>query len=186
MDITGTAFEAAQELAGALKQIDEREVRALVKLVLEARRIFFTGAGRSLLALRGVAMRFMHVGFETYVVGDTTTPAFGSEDLLIAGSGSGETGGIINVMTKAKKIGGKTALFSIRRQSTLASLCDLLVHIPAYTDKVDTDRGKKTILPGGTMFEEAMLLLGDTMILELARIKDVATDRAFDRHANLE
>jgi 6-phospho-3-hexuloisomerase len=186
MNITDTAFKAAEELAESLKSIKEQDVQKLVEMALNAKRVFFAGSGRSLLALRCVAMRFMHVGFDVYVVGDTTTPAFGPEDLLIAGSGSGETGGIINVVTKAKKIGGKTALFSIRRESSLASLCDLLVQIPAYTDKVETDRGKKTILPGGTLFEEAMLLLGDTMILQLGEVKGVATNKYFDRHANLE
>ena len=71
----------------------------------------------------------MHVNFEVYIVGDTTTPAFTDKDLLIVGSGSGETAGMINVASKAKKLGGKVALLTIREQSTLASLADLTVRL---------------------------------------------------------
>lgn len=186
MNITQTATKAAAELSDTLSNIDEASVQQLIQLAEDAKKVYFAGAGRSLLALRCVAMRFMHVGFETYVVGDTTTPAFEPEDLLIIGSGSGETSGLISIANKAKKIGGKVALISIRESSTLASLCDIMVRIPAYTDKVEDASMKKPILPGGTMFEQAMLLLGDTMILQLGEKNGVSTDKYFNRHANLE
>ena len=44
----------------------------------------------------------------------------------------------------------------------------------------------KPILPGGTMFEQSMLVLGDTMILELGKRQGVSTETYFVRHANLE
>ncbi|MDR2053576.1 MAG: SIS domain-containing protein [Treponema sp.] len=185
MSIVETAVQAAKELADCLGQIREADVQRLTDDVLSAKRVYFAGAGRSLIALRGVAMRFMHVGIETYVAGDTTTPAFEAGDLLIAGSGSGETAGIINMVTKAKAIGGKTALFTIRPNSTMASLCNPVIIIPAYTDKVEIS-AKRPVLPGGSQFEQALLLLGDTMILRLAQARGVATDRPFARHANLE
>lgn len=186
MEITKTAAKAAMELSATLEKIDEAQVQALVDAVMSAQKIYFAGAGRSLLALRCVAMRFMHVNFEVYIVGDTTTPAFTDKDLLIVGSGSGETAGMINVASKAKKLGGKVALFTIREQSTLASLADLTVRIPAYTDKVEDPTMVKPILPGGTMFEQSMLVLGDTMILELGKRQGVSTETYFVRHANLE
>ena len=36
------------------------------------------------------------------------------------------------------------------------------------------------------MFEEAVLLLSDYLIVELAIEQKVPTDRAFEKHANLE
>ena len=136
--------------------------------------------------MRAFSMRLMHLGFESYVVGDTTTPAFEKEDLLILGSGSGETGGLINVANKAKKIGGTVAVLTIRRESTLGRLADLLVEIPAYTDKVEDPGSRRPILPGGSMFEQSMLVLGDALVLPLGERAGVPTDRAFSRHANLE
>ncbi|MDR2110894.1 MAG: 6-phospho-3-hexuloisomerase [Spirochaetaceae bacterium] len=186
INITQTAAAAANEIADIMRRIDETGVRRLIQMTLAAKKVYFAGAGRSLLALRCVAMRFMHVGLEAYVVGDTTTPAFEPDDLLIAGSGSGETTGLITIVTKAKKINGKAALISTRSQSTLSSLCDLVILIPAYTGTADSGPVKQPILPGGTMFEESMLLLGDTMILQLGKEKGVAMDTYFSRHANLE
>ena len=81
MEITKTAARAAMELSATLEKIDEAQVQVLVDAVMSAQRIYFAGAGRSLLALRCVAMRFMHVNFEVYIVGDTTTPAFTDKDL---------------------------------------------------------------------------------------------------------
>lgn len=186
MNVTETAAKAAVELSQTLAKVNEEDVQKLIAAVMDAKKVYFAGAGRSLLALRCVAMRFMHVNFETYIVGDTTTPAFEKEDLIIIGSGSGETAGLVNIANKAKKIGGKIGLLTIREQSTLASLADILICIPAYTDKVDGLAIQKPILPGGTMFEQAMMVLGDTMIITLGKLQGVSTESYFVRHANLE
>lgn len=186
MNVTGTAAAAAMELSRTLEKIDEAQVGVLMEAVCRAKKVYVYGAGRSMLMLRCLAMRLMHLGFEAYVVGDTTTPAFGPEDLLILGSGSGETSGLVNVAQKAKKIGGKIAVLTIKRESTLAKLGDILVEIPAYTDKVEYKDMERPILPGGSMFEQSMLLLGDAVVLPLAEQAGVPTDRAFERHANLE
>lgn len=45
---------------------------------------------------------------------------------------------------------------------------------------------ERPILPGGSMFEQAMLVLGDSMVIPLAEAVNIPTDRAFVRHANLE
>jgi 6-phospho-3-hexuloisomerase len=185
MSIIETAVQAAGELRDCLSRIEEMDVQRLIDAALSAPKVYFAGAGRSLLALRCVAMRFMHMGIETYVVGDTTTPAFEENDLLIIGSGSGETAGLVNMADKIKKLKGKLALITTRRQSSLGERCDFAIVIPAFTDKVETT-AKKPVLPGGTLFEQAMLLLGDTAILALAKAKGIDTEKPFARHANLE
>jgi len=166
--------------------MDENSIEKLMDAICSSKKIFVAGAGRSLLMLRGLAMRLMQIGYTSYVVGDTTTPAFEAEDLLIIGSGSGETAGLVNVATKAKKIGGKVALITIREESILAKLSDILIIIPAFTDMIDDANMVKPILPGGTMFEQAMLFIGDTMVLPLAEKTNIPTNKAFSRHANLE
>ena len=183
--VTETAAAASLELSKTLAGIDEKQVDALLEAICGAKKVYVAGAGRSLLMLRCLAMRLMHLGFESYVAGDTTTPAFEKEDLLIAGSGSGETGSLLHIAGKAGKIGGKVAVLTTRPQSSLAKLGDLVVEIPAYTDKAETGRSRP-LLPGGSMFEQGMLLLGDAMVLPLAKKAGIPTDRAFARHANLE
>ena len=136
--------------------------------------------------LRGFAMRLMHLGFRSYVVGDTITPAFSENDLLIIGSGSGETRTLISIAIKAKEIGGKITLISTREKSTLSKLsCDTII-IPAYTDKVDEPSQRKPLLPGGSLFEEALLVLLDSVVLPLSEVHSIPTTKAFSFHANLE
>ncbi len=186
MKVTETAVRALSELSDMISVVDEEAVGELTQAILKAGKIYVTGAGRSLLMLRGFAMRLMHLGLQSYIVGDTNTPAFEPGDLLIVGSGSGETAFAAIVAQKAKKLGGTVALFTIREKSTVAKLSDIVIRIPAYTDKAEEAGMKKSILPGATTFEHAMLVLGDTMILPLAQEVGTPTDSAFVRHANLE
>ena len=136
METKEVAYTAAIELAETLKKIDQEQIDQLVISVKQAKRIFVSGAGRSLLMLKGLAMRLMHLGYEVYVVGEVTTPAFLSKDLLIVASASGETTSLINTVTKARKIGGNIISLTVFPESTLAKLSASIIRIPAYTDKL--------------------------------------------------
>jgi 6-phospho-3-hexuloisomerase len=52
--------------------------------------------------MRAFAMRLMHIGFQVHVAGDVTTPAIRGGNLLIIGSGSGETSGLVSMAAKAR------------------------------------------------------------------------------------
>lgn len=187
MLVTEIARRAGIELSEIEEKVDEKEVYELMELIESANKIFVCGAGRSLLMLRCFAMRLMHIGFEVYVVGDTITPAFEAGDLLIVGSASGETTNVISIAKRAKEYGGKVAVLSIFKDSTLGKIADHCVRIPAYTDKLpESEENKKSILPGGSIFEISMLVLLDSMIIPLGEKKNIATDKYFKRHANLE
>ncbi|MFN8450573.1 MAG: hypothetical protein U0521_18795 [Anaerolineae bacterium] len=41
--------------------------------------------------IKALAMRLMHLGFDTHVVGDVTTPPLGAGDLLIVSAGPGNS-----------------------------------------------------------------------------------------------
>merc|ERR1712093_748806 len=56
---------------------------------------------------KSFAMRMMHMGFDAYVIGETVTPTFEKDDILIIGSGSGETKSLVMIAEKAKTISGK-------------------------------------------------------------------------------
>lgn len=177
---------AAREISETVEKIREDKIDELIKKIQNAKKIYVSGAGRSLLIMRCLAMRLMHLGFESYVVGDTTTPAFEKKDLLILGSGSGETGGLILTANKAKIIGGSVCVITIKKESTLGRLADLTIEIPAYTAKVKYKDMKKSVLPSGSLFEESMLVLADTIVVPLAKEKDISFEGEFSRHANLE
>ena len=90
-DCVTLSVEIAKEVADNLSRVDPEATEALLEAIREAKRVFFAGRGRSLLMLRGLAMRLMHLGLCVYVTGETVTPAAGPGDLLLIGSGSGET-----------------------------------------------------------------------------------------------
>lgn len=187
MNAVEIAAKAAAELSQTLAGIEPARVDALMDEITKANTIFLAGAGRSMLALRAFAMRLMHVGFCVYLVGDTVTPALQAGDLLIIGSGSGETGGLVNMAKKTRQLGGRLAVISIFPESTLGKMADVMVRIPAYTDKLpESPENRRCILPGGSMFEQGIMVLGDSMILPLSEKTGTPTDRAFVRHANLE
>lgn len=186
MEVKSIASAAACELAETLQKVDEEQIGQLLHAILKAKKIYVSGAGRSLLMMRGIAMRLMHLGFESYVVGDTTTPAFEKDDLLIIGSGSGETSGAINIVNKAKKLGGTIAVLTIKKESSLGRLADILVEIPGFTPKVSYENMKRTVLPSGSLFEQCLLVLGDSLVIPLAKEKNIVLEGEFSRHANLE
>lgn len=184
--VTGAAAAGARELAACVEAVSEAQADALLEEIAAARAVFVVGAGRSLLMLRCLAMRLMHLGLTAYVVGDTTTPAFGPGDLLVCASGSGTTGSVLRVAERAHELGGRVAAFTIEATSPLGALADAVVEVPAFTDKRAVAGSELPTLPGGSLFEQAVLLLGDALVAPLGVRTGVACDHAFALHANLE
>lgn len=189
MNIPEVAARGTVELAECVSQVDPSQLNALMEEICSASKVYSCGAGRSLLQMRCFAMRLMHLGFTSYVVGDTTTPAFEAGDFLIAASASGATSGVISIAKKAKSLGGRVAVLTTRPESELAELADLVVCVPAQTDKVPSvagEEGRKTVFPGGSMFEQSVLIIGDALVVPLAERRGVPLNRMFALHANLE
>ena len=87
------------------------------ELLLKAPTVFTIGTGRSGLALQMAAMRFMHLGLPTHVVGETTAPAIGSGDVLVAASGSGSTARVVRAAQTARDQGADVLDLSAFGQS---------------------------------------------------------------------
>ena len=150
--------------------------------------MYVAGAGRSLLMLRGFAMRLMHLEMTAYVAGETVTPAIGAGDLLVIGSGSGETGTLKVMAQKARTAGADLALITAHPESTLGQMSDIIVTIAAPTVKNAGGSDFVTVQPGASMFEQSLLLFGDMMVLELQRMMGVQDkNESMNRlHTNLE
>ena len=180
------AGEVLGELERTLTMISPEETDQLVERIVAAKKILVTGAGRSGLAVKAFAMRLMHMGFDAHVVGETVTPNFETTDLLLIGSGSGETGSLVQMARKAREIGGGIALVTIFPQSTIGQLADVYVRIPAPTPKVCTDTGWTSIQPMGSLFEQSLFIFLDLVILRLMDRVTKDSGSMFRRHANLE
>ncbi|WP_059049014.1 6-phospho-3-hexuloisomerase [Paenibacillus senegalimassiliensis] len=173
------------ELTQAVKGIPENETAKLVERILQAGQIFVAGAGRSGLMMRAFAMRLAQLGLRAYVVGETVTPGMGPEDVLIIGSGSGETRSLVPVAEKAAALGGAVVLVTLTPESTIGRLSVLTVKLPGSV-KDRAGQPYPTIQPMGALFEQTLLLFGDAVVLRLMELRQDNTATMYGRHANLE
>lgn len=184
------AHSILDELHRTIKSIPEQDIEQLVGQIAEtgarAGSIFVAGAGRSGLMMRAFAMRLMHAGLNAYVVGEAVTPGLQAGDLLIIGSGSGETGSLVNMAAKAKKLGANVALATVRPDSTIGQLADTVLVVPAASKEENDGGVTTTIQPMGSLFEQSLLLLFDAVVLSCMDRLGVDSAAMFGRHANLE
>ncbi|TET59601.1 SIS domain-containing protein, partial [Candidatus Aerophobetes bacterium] len=103
-----------------LSGVGEKETAEFVESISSCRRIFHNGQGRSGLIARCFAMRLMHMGFSSYVVGETTTPAIGAKDLLVLCSCSGRKKGSLQLARQARQSGAIIFVLTAELDSPLA------------------------------------------------------------------
>ncbi len=165
----------ADHIRKAASKLDGNSVTSLVNGILGSQKIFLMGAGRSGLTAKAFAMRLMHMGFNVYVVGETTAPAVQEDDLVVAVSGSGETPSIASLGAIAKKIGSKLAVVTSNKDSTIGKISDIVVIIPGRSkeDVILEDyherrmMGHPQLAPLGTIFEISALVFLDAVISEI-------------------
>lgn len=174
-----------KELSEAVQKVGAVQVEALIERILHADAIFVAGGGRSGLVMRTFAMRLMQMGYNVHVVGDTVTPAIGSGDLLVIGSGSGETQSLVAMAQKAKHIGSDVAALTIQPESRIGQLSDTIVQLPGSTKEQHQDV-LVTVQPMASLFEQTMLIVLDSIILRLMEVSELQSDQMFSLHANLE
>ncbi|HNJ80055.1 MAG TPA: SIS domain-containing protein, partial [Methanoregulaceae archaeon] len=100
----------ASKIRDTAASLSDSETEAFLSAIQSAERIYVMGAGRSGLVAKAFAMRLMHLGFISFVVGETITPAMRQKDLLVIFSGSGRTKTIADIADTAKEIGGRISL----------------------------------------------------------------------------
>ncbi|MBZ4486713.1 6-phospho-3-hexuloisomerase [Microbacterium sp. cx-55] len=175
------------ELDAVIDELVHRDPLALARtadLISAAPRVFVFGAGRSGLALRMTAMRFMHLGLDAHVVGEVTAPAIGKDDLLLVASGSGTTGGIVGAASTAIDAGARVAAITTAPHSPLAGLAAATIIVPA-ADKLDRS-GTASAQYAGSLFEQTVMILGDALFHALWQRSGQTADELWPRHANIE
>jgi 6-phospho-3-hexuloisomerase len=154
------------------------------ELLIDAPAVFTVGTGRSGLALQMAAMRFMHLGKSAYVVGETTTPAIGEGDVLVAASGSGSTKRVVAAARTASDEGASVLAITTDPESDLAGLAAVTLVVPA-ADKQDFD-GTASAQYAGSLFEQAVLVLTDALFHALWQTSGTQARELWRLHANLE
>ncbi|MBB1158645.1 MULTISPECIES: 6-phospho-3-hexuloisomerase [Amycolatopsis] len=153
-------------------------------LLLKAPAVFTIGTGRSGLALQMAAMRFMHLGLPTHVVGEVTAPAIGERDVLVAASGSGSTARVVRAAETARAQGADVIALTTAPGSALAKTATEVLVIPA-ADKQDFD-GNSSVQYAGSLFEQSVLLITDSLFHALWQTSGSQARELWRLHANLE
>jgi 6-phospho-3-hexuloisomerase len=167
------------ELTAVAAGVDREEMARLLDAMRAAKRVFVTGIGRSGLVARGLAMRLMHLDFEVYVVGETTTPSIAKGDLLVCCTRYGKSRTLHTYVEKAHEVGAKAAVVTMTAKSPLAKRADAVFLIPIGA-------GGKSRQPLGTIFEQSLLLYCDALVMLTMKRLGISEDEMARRHTQLE
>jgi 6-phospho-3-hexuloisomerase len=168
------------KLTGILAVTDNKSAQ-LLDLVEKAGRTFIGGAGRSLLVSRFFAMRLVHAGYNVNMIGEVVTPAIKAGDLLILVSGSGGTETLLPFVKKAKSVGAKLVVISMKKSSPMADVADLVIQV-GQDESFPLTKG----MPMGSQFELSTLIFLEGAISELIHAKGLTEEGMRAIHANLE
>lgn len=170
------------ELEALQRRIDPRQTEALLDLIGQSGHIYLAGAGRSGLMIRAFANRLMHLGYPVSVVGELSAPHTHPGDLLIVGTGSGSSPALLHLAKTACGGGVSLAVITANAASPLAQMAQAVVQIPAQTKQ----SAQEDLQPMGSLFEQASLLLYDSLILQLMARRGETAATMKSRHADLE
>lgn len=186
MSIQQNTVDILNELKQNALKIDDAQAAQFVNQIKQAKHIFLQGAGRSGIAIRGFANRLLHLGFSVSIIGEISSPHTKPGDLVIIGSGSGETGSLVSLAQKAVSCGVEVALVTMKAESTIGKLAKSVLVLPG-TVKEDNDRDEGAFSqPMGSAFEQLCFITYDAIVLELMSQLGETSDTMFKRHANLE
>jgi len=186
----------ASKIRDTAASLSDSETEAFLSAIQSAERIYVMGAGRSGLVAKAFAMRLMHLGFISFVVGETITPAMQQKDLLVIFSGSGRTKTIADIADTAKEIGGRISLITSNRDSKISRMADVIVIIENQRDQVRDETAEfeirqmtgehRSFAPLGTLFETAAMVFADACISRLMEVSMIDEKELKNRHANIE
>ena len=107
-----------------LSGVDQAELDALTEAINSAKRVYVAGWGRAGNCVKILGMDCSQMGMTAHICGDNTTPSIHEGDILVIGSGSGETKTMVILAQQAKEHGAKLGLISANRESTIGKLAD--------------------------------------------------------------
>ena len=90
-DLRALGTRACQDLEAVFTKVESSQLETLSQELLSAKRIVCYGVGREGLIISAIAMRLMHAGFKSYVVGEMVTPPVGPGDVFFTSAGPGHS-----------------------------------------------------------------------------------------------
>lgn len=147
-----------------------------------ARRVFVYGRGRSGFVARAFAVRLMHLGYQTYVVGETITAPVQRDDVVVCVSGSGTTYPVVMTAELGRRQGARVVAITAEPDSEVARLAHTVIALMPPAGNGERSR----YAPLGTIFETAAWLFFDGVIAMLMERLGATEQEMRERHATLE
>jgi len=186
MNITDTFHESLEYIQrktiDILNTVTRDDIEKINNLFFKANRIFVYGAGRSGLVSKAFAIRLVHLGFQTFVIGETIGAPVKKGDLVCIVSGSGETIPAVMTAEIAKKLGATLMVVTGNKQSRITKFANIAIVLTADC----TENERKQYAPLGTLFEASAWIFFDSIIAELMKNKKETEESMRSRHATLE
>lgn len=170
------------EINGVIANMDETDLDRAMALIARDSRVYAAGEGRSGFQARGFAMRMMHIGYTSYMMGETICPSMHEGDVLLAISGSGTTRRTVEDAEAARKHGVKVIAVTSKPQSPLAQAADAVITVPG---RVKGESGGSIQLLS-SLFDQSVHIALDALCLKISLRDDVSDADANANHANVE
>lgn len=162
----------------AVMSVEPSAKDALIDAILNSRKVFIYGSGRSGLVGQLFAVRLVQLGLDVHFVGEMTTPIIGKNDLTLLISNTGKTSSVVQTAVIARRIGSK--IISVTGTGRCA-LCDV-TDVPIILRTVHDDETARTA-PLGTLFEDSALLLFDCIVCDIMEREGISEEDMRNRHA---
>ncbi|MEA2025339.1 MAG: 6-phospho-3-hexuloisomerase [Chloroflexota bacterium] len=176
--------EAAAELAEVAGRMDEAALAPALEAITSARRVMLFGNGRERLMMQALAMRLYHLGLDVCMYGDMEAFPLGPGDLFLCAAGPGEISTASALCGVAKGAGARVLVVTAEPDGATSVMADDLLVIPAQT--MARDIGGASVLPMGSLFEGAMFLVFEVLILKLRDVFGESAETMRARHTNME
>lgn len=175
---------ALRELEAVALAMDDTSIETACQTLALARKIVAYGCGREGLMLRALVMRLHHLGLEVAMQGDMAAPPLGPGDLFLCAAGPGELATVTALMAVAQRAGASVLMITAEPDHPSPQRADHLLVIPAQT--MARDLGGPSTLPMGSLFEGAMFLVFEVMVLRLTTLLNQSAEGMRARHTNME
>jgi 6-phospho-3-hexuloisomerase len=170
---------------GQVFQSTESSHHEASNLIIRANRIVTLGAGRVGLVMDAFSKRLVHLGLSANSYSDVTLPRIGKSDLLIIGSGSGNTPSIVTLARIANVKEIPILLFTSNPDSEIAKIAlrSVVINAPNKDSVGNVLQSKQ---PMTTLFEQSLFLWLDSLVLYIMNEKGISAIEMKERHNELE
>lgn len=181
MDLTDPLDHIVAAARKTLK-VPDATLNSFLNALQPARRVFLYGRGRSGFVARAFAVRLMHLGYQTYVVGETITAPVMRDDVVILVSGSGSTYPVVMTAELGRRQGATVVAITAQPESEIARLA----HVTVSLIPPEGNGERARLAPLGTLFETSAWLFFDAVVAMLMERLGESEQAMRKRHATLE